>query len=106
MDEGVKKIPLPKISQIYPIMMKFGTVIAYLKKMQKINKSRDTPLEFYFFHRKSGTFVIPINTDIDCIIMHNFYCNSFNLYESLKVVLINMVVTLMMPAKLATPDLL
>ena len=86
--------------------MKFGTVIAYLKEIQKIYKSRDTSLEFYFFHRESGTFVIPINTDTDFIIMHNFYYNSFNLYQSLKVVLINVLATLMIPGNLATPDLL
>ena len=43
---GGKKIPLSKISQIYPILMKFGKVIAYLKKIQKIYKSRDMPPEF------------------------------------------------------------
>ena len=26
----------------------------------------------FFFHRKSATFVISRNTDIDCILMHNF----------------------------------
>ena len=51
---GGKKASLPKISQTYPIMMKLGTVIFYLKKIQKIYKPRDTPLEFcrqffYFF---------------------------------------------------------
>ena len=43
---GGKKTPLPKICHTYPTMMKLGTVITYLKKIQKIYKSRDTPLEF------------------------------------------------------------
>ena len=43
---GAKKAPLPKICYTYPTMMKLGTVIPYLKKMQKIYKSSDTPLEF------------------------------------------------------------
>ena len=43
---GSKKAPLPKICHTYPTMMKFGTVIPYLKKIQKIYESRDTPLEF------------------------------------------------------------
>ena len=30
----------------YATMMKLGTVIPYLKKIQKIYESRDTPLEF------------------------------------------------------------
>ena len=46
--DGVgKKAPLPKICHIYPrLMMKRGIVIPYLKKIQKIYKSRDTFLEF------------------------------------------------------------
>ena len=35
---------LPKISHTYPTIMKLGTVTPYLKKIQKLNKSRDTPL--------------------------------------------------------------
>ena len=37
---------LPKICHTYPTMMKLGTVIPYLKKIQKIYQSRDTPPEF------------------------------------------------------------
>ena len=38
--------PPPKICHKYPTMMKLGTVIRYLKKIQKIYESRDTLLEF------------------------------------------------------------
>ena len=41
-----RRPPLPKICHTYPIMMKLGTVIPYLKKIQKLYESRDTPLEF------------------------------------------------------------
>ena len=45
--EGDRKAPsLSKICHTYPTLMKFGTVIPYLKKIQKIHKSYDTPLEF------------------------------------------------------------
>ena len=44
--EGGKKVPLPKICHTYPTMMKLGTVIPYLKKIQEIYESRDTPPEF------------------------------------------------------------
>ena len=44
--EGGKKAPLPKICHTYPTMMKLVTVIPYLKEIQKIYESRDTPLEF------------------------------------------------------------
>ena len=43
---GGKKAPLPKICHTYPIMMKLGTVIPYLKKIKKIHESRDTPPDF------------------------------------------------------------
>ena len=38
--------PLPKIRQTYPTMMKLGTVIPCLRKIQKMYKSRDASLEF------------------------------------------------------------
>ena len=44
---GVAKRPsLPKICHTYQRMMKLGTVIPCPKKIQKIDESRDTPLEF------------------------------------------------------------
>ena len=74
---GSKKAPIPKICHRYPTMMKLGMVIPYLKKIQKIYESRDTPspwvlLTSAFFHRKSENFVISRNTDVDCISIHNF----------------------------------
>ena len=38
--------PLPKICHTYPTKMKPGTVIPYLKKIQKIYESRYTPVDF------------------------------------------------------------
>ena len=46
MGRGAKKAPLSNICHTYPAVMKLGTVIPYLKKIQKIYESRDTPLEF------------------------------------------------------------
>ena len=43
---GDKKTPLPKICHKCPTMMKLGTGIPYLKKIQKIYESRDTSAEF------------------------------------------------------------
>ena len=37
---------LPKISHTYSTMMKLDTDIPYLKKIQKIYESRDTPPDF------------------------------------------------------------
>ena len=39
-----KKTRLPKICHTYPTLMKLGRVIPYLKEIQKIDKSRGTPL--------------------------------------------------------------
>ena len=41
-----QNFPLPKIGHTYPTLMKLGTIIPYLNKIQKIYESRDTPLEF------------------------------------------------------------
>ena len=43
---GGKKTPLSKICHTYPTIMKLGTVIPYLKKIQKTYESRYMPLEF------------------------------------------------------------
>ena len=40
---GSKKVPLYKICHSYLTMMELDTVIPYLKKIQKIFESRDTP---------------------------------------------------------------
>ena len=43
---GIKRPPLPKICDTYLAIMKLGTVIPYLRRIQKIYESRDTPPEF------------------------------------------------------------
>ena len=44
---GAKSPPLSIICHTHPTLMKLSTVIPYLKKIQKIYKSRDTPLDSY-----------------------------------------------------------
>ena len=41
-----KKTLFPKICHTYPTMMKLGTVIPHLKRIQKIYESCDTLFEF------------------------------------------------------------
>ena len=73
---GAKRPPFPKICHTYPTMMKLGTVIPYLKEIQKYMNQVTHP----FFHRKSANFVRNTeivrntlrNTDTDCILVHNF----------------------------------
>ena len=43
---GGVKGPPPKICHTYSAMMKLAIVIPYLRKIQKILQSHDTPLEF------------------------------------------------------------
>ena len=57
-----------------------------------------------FFHQKSSTFVISRNTDT--VAFQYIIANSFNFFESIKVVLINMVAALIMSAKLVAVSVL
>ena len=41
-----RQVPLRKFFHTYPTIMKLGTFIPYLKKIQKLNKSHDTLLDF------------------------------------------------------------
>ena len=52
---GGQKAPLPKICHTYPTIMKFGTVIPYLKKIQKYMN-----------------YVTHTQTSADCILVHKF----------------------------------
>ena len=77
--EGAKSSlppPPPKICHTYSTIMKLGTVIPYLKKTSKnISITWHTfwiLLTSAFFHWKSVNFAISENTDIDCILVHNF----------------------------------
>ena len=97
-----------KICHTYSIMMKFGTVIPYLKKIQKLYESCDTPLEFcwhqHFLPEISKFCYIKkyryrFHLDTQFLILLTFL-------DSLRISLINMVTILMMSAKMATPDLL
>ena len=71
-----KRLSLPKICHTYPTVMKLGTVIPYPKRSKKYMNLVTLPLssaEISIFHRKSANFAISRNTDIDCILIHNFY---------------------------------
>ena len=59
---GAKKAPLhPNICHTYPTIMKLGTVIPYLRKIQKIYESREHLVSFAnisTFSQKSAYFAI------------------------------------------------
>ena len=103
---GGNKVLLPKICHAYPDMMKLGTVVS--KKDKKKLKNHVThilsSIDTIIFHQESANIAISRNTDTDWILIYNSdFCNIF---ESLKVVLINMVKILVIPAKLSTQGLL
>ena len=66
---AAQKAPLPKICHTYPAMMKLGTVTPYLRKIQKIYKSSDTPYELCLQqHLLFGNQqLLSRNADINCI---------------------------------------
>ena len=94
------------ICHTYLTMMKPGTVIVYLKKIQKIYRSRGTPPDFcwhqHFFTGNQQIFLYQ-----ETQIWAAFWLQILLAFlESLKICLINMVTILLMSAKMATPDLL
>ena len=96
---------LPKICHTYSTMMKLGTVVPYLKKIQKIYKSCDTPHEFCWYVRKS-----PEISNFSCIKKYRYrlHFNAYVLFllTFLSLVLIQIVAILMMSAILATLEFL
>ena len=98
----------PKICRTYPTMMTLGTVIPYLRQIQKIYKSRDTPLssaDISIFSQEIRKF---------CYIKKYRYRLAFDTqflirltyFESLIIVVINVVTIWIMSAKMATPGFL
>ena len=89
-------------------MMKLGTVIPYLKKIQKIYESHDTSLS------SADVSIFLLEISKVCYIKKYRYRLHFDtefltiltFLESSEVALINMVKILMMSAKMATPGLL
>ena len=100
--------PLSKICHTYRTIMKLGTIIPYLKKIQKNMNHLTHPLtsaDISIFSPEISKF---------CYIRKYRYGLHFNtlflilltFLESLKICLISLVVTLMMSGNMATPDLL
>ena len=72
---GGKKASLPKICRTYLAIIKLGTVISYLKKIKKYLNHVTHPLcsaEISVFSPEISKFAISRNTNIDCILIHNF----------------------------------
>ena len=73
--KGSESPPLHENFHTCPEIMKLGTVILYLKTIQKIYQSMTHLLssgDISTFFRKSTNFAISRNTDIYCILIYNF----------------------------------
>ena len=95
--------PLPKISHTYPTMIKLCSYTLPKEDPKKLWMAGYTSwvlLTSGFFNWKSAKFAISRNSDIGCILIHNFLTS----FESLKINSINTVTFLMVSAKMATLD--
>ena len=104
MGKGPKKLPFPKIFHTYPKMMKLGTLLPYLKKISKMYKSNNTPLEFWWYQYcfiGSQQILLYQKMQIQTV----FWYIILTFFESCKFFLTNMVKMLMMLAKMATLSL-
>ena len=104
-----QKGPLPKICHRYLTLMKLGTVTPYLKKIQKIYESRDTIPEFCWHeHFFTGNQQFLLYQEIQIQIgFWYIISNCFNFSWVFKYFFsINLVIIMMMSAKMATPGLL
>ena len=66
---------LPKICHTYPTMIKLSSHTLPKEGPKNIRITCHTSwalLTSTFFHRKSATLVLSRNTDVDCILTHNF----------------------------------
>ena len=91
--KGQKGPPsVPKICDTYPTTMKIGTVISYLRIIQKIYELQDKPLEFCWhpniFTRSQQRYINKYR-----YILHFKYIILNIFFEFLSVVLINVVPT-------------
>ena len=103
-----KKAPVPKICHTYPTVMKLGTVIPYLKKIEKYKNDVTHSLssaEISIFQWKSRTFAISRNKD-KVFYLYKKISILLIFFEFVKVILINMVAILILPAKLVTLGIL
>ena len=105
---GYKNAYLHKICHTYPKMMKLGAVIPFLKKIQSIYKSRDTPIKFCWhqhFFTKNQQLLLYQEIQI-YIAFQYIIVNSFNFFWVYKDCFNKNGAALMMPSKLVTLSVL
>ena len=106
-EEGGKKDSLPKICHTSYNDETWQLQLTQERYKKYIKYETHPLLTSEPFHQKPVvTFVISRNTNIDCILIHIFNFQSFNLFLVFKVSFNNQGCNLMMSAKLATLGLL
>ena len=77
---GANSPSLPKICHTYPTVMRLGTAIHYLKKIQKIYESRDMPTDFCWHqHFFTGNQQVLLYQEIRILIaFYYIISNSFS----------------------------
>ena len=105
---GQKSRPLPKICHTYPTMMKLGTLIPFLKRIQKYIKHVTDPVSSAYV-----SIFLPEISKFCCIkkFRYRLYYDTLFLiiltfFESWKIFLISVATILMRSAKMATLGLL
>ena len=101
MGTDAKRPLLPKICHTYPTMMKLGTVDSYINKIQNYLNHVTHSISFAdmsIFSPEISNFCY-IKKHICTFHFNTLFLILLTFFESLKVVLINMVATLMMSAK-------
>ena len=110
--KGEGKSPhIPKICHTYPKMMRLGTVLPYLKKIQKIYEHTN-----HLTNLAGSADIIIFSPEISRVFYIDrmqrqiAFCyiisNSFNFFDSLKIFLTNIVAVLMMSTKKASLGLI
>ena len=80
-----KKLPLPKIYHTYPTMMKFGTVMPYVKKIKKYT----IHVTCFLSSAGTSTFQREISNFCYILIISYIISNYFDFFKSLMIVLRN-----------------
>ena len=97
-----------EICHTHPTLMKLGTVIAYLREIQKLHESLVHPLisaDINIFWPKISNFSYIRNFRYR-LHFNEKYLDLLTFLESLRVILVNVIELLIMSAKVTTLDLL
>ena len=103
MGKGVTKKPPPKIFLTYSTRMKLYTVTLYLKKIQKIYKSHDKPLEFYWHMRRLTLLFRCFHHHYPIVILKSFLIHLLEIIDHWQGKIFPLLIYFLQKAFLVTP---